>query len=71
MCIFSISRLFFKETFLIESNNNKEMNKELNLTYKNKSDSSDLKKQLTSTYGLKLVDSVADIEHLRIDFENK
>ncbi len=47
------------------------MNKELNLTYKNKSDSSDLKKQLTSTYGLKLVDSVADIEHLRIDFENK
>ena len=37
----------------------------------NTADSTDFKKQLTSIYGLKLVDTVADIEHLIIDFENK
>jgi len=37
----------------------------------NTRDSTDLKKQLSSIYGLKLVDSVANIEHLIIDFENE
>ncbi len=36
----------------------------------NTTDTTDLKRQLDSIYGLKLVDSLATIEYLKIDFEN-